>query len=133
MRRNNKALYEQIMRNVSREIKRALNEWVDRGPAGKDFDSDEEWQSLCDMSGDLLDAWRDFFETLSISTQTKIKDLIDEGEFDLCDQYFEPFANNWILQHRDEYDLDWVEDVGDLNTPMGEKEWSPLNAGQYDL
>jgi len=27
MRRNNKALYEQIMRNVSREVKKALNEW----------------------------------------------------------------------------------------------------------
>lgn len=26
MRRNNKTLYEQIMRNVSREVKKALNE-----------------------------------------------------------------------------------------------------------
>ena len=26
MRKNNKALYEQIMRNVSREVKRSLNE-----------------------------------------------------------------------------------------------------------
>ena len=133
MRRNNKALYEQIMRNISKEVKRALNEWVDRGPSGKDFDSDEEWQSLCDMSSDLLDAWRDFFETLSINMQTRIKRSIDNGDYELADQYFEPFANKWILEHRDEYGLDWIEDVGDLNTPMGAKEWSPLNAGQYDL
>jgi len=59
------------MRNVSREVKRTLNEWGEygdhRGPSGKDIDSDEEWQSLCDMSSDLLDAWRDFFDTLSIN------------------------------------------------------------------
>ena len=31
MRRNNKALYEQIMRNVAREVKRALNESQEPG------------------------------------------------------------------------------------------------------
>lgn len=45
MRRNNKALYEQIMRNVSREVKKALNEMesdLDYLPhPGVDYDPDE--------------------------------------------------------------------------------------------
>jgi hypothetical protein len=126
------------MRNVSKQVKRALNEWGEygdhRGPNGKDIEDDEEWLRLCDMADDLLNDWRDHFETLPIKLQTQIKKLIDEdGDFELADSYFEPFANKWILAHRDEYDLDWIDDVDDLNTPMGAKEWSPLNAGQYDL
>ena len=41
MRRNNKALYEKIMRNVSREVMRALNEWTVPG-VGEFFDEEND-------------------------------------------------------------------------------------------
>ena len=41
MRRNNKALYEKIMHNVSREVMRALNEWTVPG-VGEFFDEEND-------------------------------------------------------------------------------------------
>lgn len=49
MKRNNKALYEQIMRNVSKQVKRALNEW-NIEDIKDEFDSDDNFTDNPDIT-----------------------------------------------------------------------------------
>ena len=62
MRKNNKALYEQIMRNVSREVKRALNENLQEESF---IDSNVPSQENIDIANDFIQKIESIYETLA--------------------------------------------------------------------
>ena len=86
MRRNNKALYEQIMRNVSREVKKALNESI--GESNKVIPFDRLTKK--DFDGEAHNTYEEFWCDCKI---------------DLCEV---------IKRHKD--DFNWIENLdGYLN------------------
>ena len=62
MKRNNKALYEQIMRNVSREVKKALNESLQEESF---IDSNVPSQENKDIANDFINKIESIYETLA--------------------------------------------------------------------
>jgi hypothetical protein len=83
MRRNNKALYEQIMRNVSKEVKKTLNETEELDVIGRYISVDIDW----------IDIIQNTFNEL-FNNQIELKLFIKNTDSYLSTQQFEDLLKN---------------------------------------
>ena len=121
MRRNNKALYEKIMRNVSREVKRALNESM------YDVLTPEEKTILKVFDRYNLDHIYIQYEHSKLNNRCRVSEIIKKGNtVEILDDLGEPInvkklSDNakdmliWNLANSLEYeDIDTDENVKDV-------------------
>ena len=133
MRRNNKALYEKIMRNVSREVKKALNEMesaLDYLPQpGVDYDPDDnrytrnpKYKDICvkalqyDLDSDYEDAEQLYDVILKYEDECNNKFLNDERFEEMyTDPFFAMLMLTISINHRSRFDpfySTWFEEEG---------------------
>ena len=106
MKRNNKALYEQIMRNVSKQVKKALN---------------EEYCDLYPEKSDLVDLLDDIRNTSG--DQMVLDEIIQILSYEELLKLMQDLAQNWgeswFDEDEDEEPVD-PEDVIDVGYgPLG--------------